>query len=247
VWPRPSFPCASTYSNLPTSGQRVQLHLRVRRFRCQNGGCPRQTFSERLPEIVAVSAQRTIRLTTILKELAVALSAEAASRLLAQLAMPASGDTLLRLVKRKRLLPVATPEAVGVDDFALRRGKTYGTMIVDLLTHRPVDLLAERTAEVLSQWLVEHPGVKFISRDRSTEYMRGAAEGAPQAQQVLDRYHVLINVHEVVQRIVSRNHVLLKQRQKAAGVTVRARYKKRRSSSEIAASKAGSLTASGVV
>ena len=184
--------------DLPISGQAVQLKLRVRRFRCQNQQCARQTFVERLPEIVAVSAQQTRRLTQLLKIFAIALNAEEASRLLAHLAMPTSGDTLLRLVKRSPLPPVMAPQAAGVDDFALRRGKTYGTIVVDLLTHRPVDLLRERTAETLSHWLQTHSGVEFISRDRSSEYMRGAAEGAPEAQQVLDRWHVLKNVGEVV-------------------------------------------------
>lgn len=128
-----------------------------------------------------------------------------------------------------------------MDDFALRRGQTYGTIVIDLSTHRPIDLLTERTAETLSQWLQDHPGVEFISRDRSTDYMRGATEGAPQAQQVLDRWHVLKNVREVVQRIVSRSHATLKQRQKDSGVTVRARSKKKRSSSEIAASQVARL------
>lgn len=227
--------------DLPSSGQAVQLHLRVRRFRCSNDDCARQTFAERLPEIVAVSAQRTIRLTKLLSTFAVALSAEQAAHLLARLAIPTSGDTLLRLVKRSLFLPAGTPKAAGVDDFALRRGKTYGTIMVDLLTHRPIDLLPERTAETLARWLVEHPGVEFISRDRSSEYMRGATEGAPQAQQVLDRYHVLNNMYEVVQRIVSRTHATLKQRQKASGVTVRARYRKKRSSSEMAASQVARL------
>lgn len=169
------------------------------------------------------------------------LRGEAGARLLAEVGVSTSADTLLRLVKRSQLPVVETPKAIGVDDFALRRGQTYGTIVIDLSTHRPIDLLTERTAETLSQWLENHPGVEFISRDRSTDYMRGAAEGAPQAQQVLDRWHVLKNVREVVQRIVSRNHATLKQRQKDSGVTVRARYKKKRSSSEIAASQVARL------
>jgi len=227
--------------DLPSSGLSVHLRLRLRRFRCQNEDCPRHTFAERLPELVAVSAQRTVRLTRLLQAFSIALSGEAGARLLADVGVPTSADTLLRLVKHSQLPVTETPKAIGVDDFALRRGQTYGTIIVDLSTHRPIDLLTGRTAETLSQWLVEHPGVEFISRDRSSEYMRGAAEGAPQAQQVLDRWHVLKNVREVVQRIVSRNHAILKQRQKDAGVIVRSRYKKKRRSSEIAASQVARL------
>ncbi|WP_444544570.1 ISL3 family transposase [Reticulibacter mediterranei] len=227
--------------DLPSSGLSVHLQLSVRRFRCQNEDCPRQTFVERLPELVAVSAQRTVRLTRLLYAFSLALSGEAGARLLLDAGILTSPDTLLRLVKGGQLPITKTPKAIGVDDFALRRGQTYGTIIVDLSTHRPIDLLPERTAETLSQWLVEHPGIEFISRDRSSEYMRGATEGAPQAQQVLDRWHVLKNVREVVQRIVNRNHASLKQRQKDAGVIVRARYKKKRSSSEIAASQVARL------
>lgn len=130
---------------------------------------------------------------------------------------------------------------IGGDDFALRRGKTYGTLIIDLSTHRPIDLLLERTAETLSYWLREHPGVEILSRDRSSEYSRGASEGAPHAQQVLDRYHVLTNVHEVVKRVVSRKHARLVQMQKDSGASIRTRFKKKRSNAEIAASQVARL------
>ncbi|GHO48676.1 ISL3 family transposase [Ktedonospora formicarum] len=228
--------------DLPSSGRAVQLKLLVRRFRCQNVQCPRLTFSERLPEVVAVSAQRTVRLSATLRLFAIALSAQLASRLLKEVGMPTSSDTLVRLVKQSLVSLKEVPKALGVDDFALRRGKTYGTILVDLSTHRPIELLLERTAETLSAWLEAHPGVAYISRDRSSEYMRGASEGAPQAQQILDRWHLLKNMREVVQRIVSRAHATLKQRQKEAGVTVRTPYKKKkRSSSEVAASQVARL------
>lgn len=227
--------------DLPSSGQVVRLHLHVRRFRCRNKACPRQTFAERLPEVVPVSIQRTTRLTALLKTIAIAVNAQEASRLLAHLAIPASGDTLLRIVKRTPLPIPPIPSVIGVDDFALRRGKTYGTLIIDLSTHRPIDLLLERTAETLSQWLREHPGVEILSRDRSSEYSRGASEGAPKAQQVLDRYHVLTNMHEVVKRVMSRKHARLVQMQKDSGATIRTRFKKKRSNAEIAASQVARL------
>lgn len=208
-------------SDLPSSGQRVRLNLHVRRFRCHNKACPRQTFAERLPEVVPVSVQRTTRLTVLLNIFAIAVNAQEGSRMLAHLAIPVSGDTLLRMAKQTPVPVIVTPKAVGVDDFALRRGKTYGTLIIDLSTHRPIDLLRERTAETLSQWLREHPGVEMLSRDRSSEYSRGATEGAPHAQQVLDRYHVLTNIREVVKRVVSRKHARLVQMQKDSGATIR--------------------------
>ena len=123
----------------------------------------------------------------------------------------------------------------------VRRGKTYGTMLVDLKSNRPIDLLPERTGDALADWLRQHPGVKQISRDRSSEYARGASEGAPDAQQIVDRWHVLKNLGEVVLRVVGRTHAALKQRQAASGVQVRPRYKRMRSSSELAASQASRL------
>ncbi len=225
-------------SDLPVSGQQVHLVLQVRRFRCRNRHCQQQTFVEQVPEVVVRSARRTTRLSTTMMLFASGLSGQAGSYLLSRIGMPVSPDTLLRLGKQAASQVVKAPKHLGVDDFAFRRRLTYGTPLVDLDTHRPVDVLADRTAETLSGWLKEHPGVKLISRDRSSEYARGASAGAPEAQQVADRWHVLNNLAEVVQRIVSRLHETLRQRQKDSGAIIRPRYKKPRSSSEVAASQA---------
>ena len=228
-------------ADLPVSGQTVHLKLRVRRFRCQNPQCAQQTFVERFPETLSVHAQRTQRLTGTLTLFALAVSGRAGARLLAQIGMSTSADTLVRLAKRAASPPIDVPEVLGVDDFAFRRGKTDGTILVDLQTNRPIDLLPERTGDALADWLRQHPGVKLISRDRSSEYARGASEGAPDAQQIVDRWHVLKNLGEVVLRVVGRTHAALKQRQAASGVQVRSHYKKLRSSSELAASQASRL------
>src|SRR4051812_6429515 len=114
--------------------------------------------------------------------------------------MPASAATVLRLIKA---LPVTTPAApcrIGVDDWALRKGSTYGTIIVDLDRRRVVDLLPVRSAATLADWLRQRPGIVTVARDRSTEYARGASRGAPEAVQVADRWHLLANVRHVVER-----------------------------------------------
>ncbi|MBO0792872.1 MAG: ISL3 family transposase [Ktedonobacteraceae bacterium] len=189
--------------DLPISGRMVQLVLRVRRFRCPNPRCLPPTFAERLPEL-PVSARQTARLATLLDYIAVVLSGQAGSQLTKHFAMPVSPDTLLRRAKKAASSSAPTPRVLGVDDFAFRRGRTYGTLLLDLETHQPVDVLPDRSAESLAKWLKQHSGVEVVSRDRSTEYLRGATEGAPQAQQVLDRWHVLKNIREAVERFLSR-------------------------------------------
>jgi transposase len=223
------------------SGRAVHLILHVRRFRCQNQQCQQRTFVERLPEVVPRYARRTTRLGATLSLFASALSGQAGSRLLNQVGMAVSADTLLRLAKQAEATAIKAPKILGVDDFAFRRGRTYGTILVDLETHRPVDLLAERTAEALIDWLKRHPGVEVISRDRSTEYARGASEGAPHAQQVADRWHILKNLREATERALKRIHAELVEQQKASGQPQAPRYQRRRSQTEIAAAKVARL------
>lgn len=227
--------------DLPISGKTVRWVLRLRRFRCQNPACQQQTFAERCPQVVAVHAQRTKRLNASLTHFGGEVSSEPAAHLLGHLGIVVSPDTLLRLSKRTAQEPLSVPEALGVDDFAFRRGSSYGTLLVDLQTHRPVDVLPDRSADTLSRWLRAHPGVKYLSRDRSPEYARGASEGAPSAQQVVDRWHLLKNLREALERVLGRVHEVLKQRQLASGLPVRARSRRRRSQNEQTASQMARL------
>ena len=190
--------------DLPVVEQPVRLRLLVRRFRCLTPSCTRQTFVEGLPELARRHAQRTVRLTEAVRGLGCESGGEAGARMATRLRMPVSGDTVLRIVHRPSTSTEPTPRVLGIDDFALRKGRVYGTMLVDLERHRPVDLLPERSAEAVATWLHAHPGVEVIARDRAQDYARGATQGAPEAMQVVDRFHLLCNLSEVLTRYLQR-------------------------------------------
>jgi transposase len=181
-----------------------------------------------------------MRLTIALQQLGLALGGEAGARLGAKLYVPTSPDTLLRLVRQLPELPMPTPTILGVDDWAMRRGRTYGTLLVDLERHRPIDLLPDRTAETLAAWLRAHPGVTILSRDRSTEYVRGATLGAPEAQPVFDRWHLVRKLREALERVLELIHARLaalltaRQRTSALAPSVEARALRRSTAEQIA-------------
>lgn len=192
-------------ADLPWGTFTIRLHLRVRRFVCTLRACSRRIFTERLPDLVAHYARRTTRLEDILRLVALVLGGEAGSRLVGRLCMRVSPSTLLRLIRRIPEQSLPTPRVLGVDDFARRKGQIYGTILVDLEQHCPVDLLPDRTSGTLAKWLKEHPGVEIISRDRSTEYTKGATQGAPYALQIADRFHIVRNLREALERVLDRN------------------------------------------
>jgi transposase len=176
--------------------------------------CPRASFTERLSGVVAPYARRTLRLTRLVELVGFLLGGSAGSGLLRQVVSSTVAprrDTILRTIRRAVLPTPPLVDTLSVDDFAFRRGQTYGTLLLDLQRRQVVDLLPERSDVAFAHWLRTHPGVRIISRDRGGDYAAGAALGAPQAQQIADRFHLLVNAGEVLERCLTRHHASLRE------------------------------------
>lgn len=181
-------------SDLPAHGRLVTICIRIRRFRCAAFGCIRKIFAERLdPGIARAFARRTERLEGLVRHLGLALGGRPGQIMARRLLMPVSRDTLLRAIRRPTAPTPAEPRVIGIDDWAWRKGHRYGTLICDLERRRVIDLLPDREPATVAAWLVRHPSIEVVARDRGGCYGAATSQALPAAVQVADRWHLFEN------------------------------------------------------
>src|SRR5712692_1400150 len=200
-----------TVADLPCAGRNVLFLLTVRKFVCSTSTCPHKIFTERLPGLVESYGRMTTRLIALVQSLGLVAGGQMGTRQAERTGIATTPSTLLRHLMQ---LPAPVTRAVrvlGLDDFAWKKRFTYGTILVDLERRKIIDVLPDRESTTVETWLKAHPEVAIVSRDRGKEFAKAATLGAPQAQQVVDRFHLVRNLAEVLQKILAHCRAEIRQ------------------------------------
>ena len=200
-----------TLADLPMSGLAVRLICRVRKFFCADQNCSQQIFVERLTEMAEVSARQTNRLSRIICCLAFYVGGRTGAKVTERLAIGVSRQTLIRRILKTPPPIKQLPRVIGIDDFAFRRGQVYGTLLIDLERRKAIDLIPSREAEDVAKWLRQYPQVEVVSRDRSPIYANAVSLALPNADQIADRFHIVKNIYEVLEKVLHRERKTIAQ------------------------------------
>ncbi len=198
-----------TISDLPVFNNAANLILKVRKFKCHNTGCLQKVFSEQTSHVKRYS-RRTARASLLLDSLSIELTGKLGSMLSKQLFLPVSTSTITRIAHKQLLPEIKQPVVLGVDDWAFRKGKSYGTVLIDMETSTPIELLPSRDSSDLKLFLKQYPHIKIVTRDRASSYSSAVDEVCPEAIQVADRFHLLVNLSDALDKYFKSSRSLVK-------------------------------------
>ncbi len=209
-----------TIVDLAFGGRSLTLKLLVRKWICPEASCSRRIFAERFPELVQRYARMTDRLIKALQSAGVITNGADAAQIAESFGVPTTAKTIIRRVLQLPLPSEGSVRKVGIDEWAWKKGQRYGTILVDLEKRRVVQLLAERSVATSKTWLRKHPEIDLVSRDRGKLFREAATDGAPQAKQVVDRFHLQKNFAEALEKFFrQQERALKKAMQRSTGTT----------------------------
>jgi transposase len=199
----------STYKrkiyDLPIFGKSVYLNITAYRYYCDNGECKQMVFCEELDGFSGKYRRMTLRLEYFIITLALNTSCEGTSRICKQMGINVSGDTIIKILLRNaENIDTTCGEIIGVDDWAYKKGHTYGTLICDGTTHKPIALFDGRDGSGLKEWLKNNKHIKIVTRDRASAYAKAIAEVLPDAMQIADRFHLHQNILKAIKDALGR-------------------------------------------